>query len=241
MRNVLLTGGVGHPFASTSVELAALFAARGVTTTIVDSDQWEEALAGLGAADVLTVNALRWRMLADRYDELRSTHAYTTTLRLRAAIEAHLAAGRPILAMHTSCICFDDWPRWGEILGGVWDWDRSFHPLLDEIRLSWLGAEGKASADSAFLQDEVYHGLRVEDPDRRVVAWANVPPGSTAQNEPPLGAFGIGDPQPVIWTRIEGTARIAVDTLAHDVRSLTNPAHRSLLENVVTWLLNDER
>ena len=235
MQNLLFMGGVGHPFEETSAELAKLLQSHGVETTIVPAHQWEDASKLFPTADLLSFDALRWRMLADRYDHLRDEHAYSAPMPLRRAVEAHVAAGRPVLALHTSCICFDDWPWWGELLGACWDWDRSFHPELAEIRLS--GTPSFNGPRTTALCDEVYHGLRVTDRHRTVLGWASVPTTAVAQNEPPLGSAGIGEPQPVLWRRTQNNARIVVDTLGHDVGSLVSRQHRAMLDDAVAWLL----
>lgn len=230
MRNLLLTGGVGHPFAGSSSALAELFREKGVTTTVIDVDDWETALQHVGDYDLLSFNALRWQMKAERYDHLRADHYYATTEALRSAVEGHVGSGRPLFALHTSCICFDDWERWGHILGASWDWDRSFHPIHADIRI-------RADNSEATFADEVYHELRVHDRHRVAWAYGRVDPAATAQNEPPLGATGIGDEHMVMWSRYEGTARIGVDTLGHDARSLHNECHRTRLGELISWLI----
>ena len=59
--------------------------------------------------------------------------AFSLSAAGRTAIDEWHAAGRPILALHTGVICFDDWPGWGELLGGRWDWNRSSHPPLGRV------------------------------------------------------------------------------------------------------------
>lgn len=233
MHNLIFSGGVGHPFADTSDMLAELLAPLGIETDIAAPDRWEAAIAGHPGPGVgmITFNALRWRMLAERYGAQREADAYLSTPTLRRFVDDHLEAGGGLLSIHTSCICFDDWSAWADILGAGWDWDRSFHPVLAD------GVEVQSLLDGSTFTatDEVYHGLHVTDPDRHVVATATVPLDSFILNPPPLGAEGLGDAQPVIWTRRHGTGRVVVDTLGHDHRSLGLHDHRRILLTAVQW------
>ncbi len=231
MRNLLLTGGVGHRFAESSSTLAELFRELGVDTTVVEVDNWEGALQDVAQYDVLSFNALRWRMQAERYDHLRAHYFYEATEPLRRAVEQHVGNGRPLFALHTSCICFDDWARWGDILGACWDWDRSFHPVHADVHF-------RVGDTETTFADEVYHGLRVVDHDLVPWAYGRVDPTATAQNAPPLGAGGVGDEQVVMWGRNEGSARVGVDTMGHDARSLNTASHRKRLVELLSWLID---
>jgi len=62
--------------------------------------------------DLLTINALRWEMVGEKYDAYRGTEALRLSPESRAAIDAHLARGRALLGLHTATICFSDWPQW---------------------------------------------------------------------------------------------------------------------------------
>lgn len=230
-RNLVLSGGVGHPFASTSQMLADVLAPHGIGTVVAAPEQWEDAIAAHVPGDgLLTFNALRWRMLADRYDALRAAESYASTPALHRAVEDHLAAGGALLSLHTSCICFDDWPGWAEILGAAWDWDRSFHPVRGDVHVHDLVHDTRFT-----VNDELYHGLGVSDPAREVLAVASVPRDSFVQNTAPVGASGVGDVHPVLWRRRHGRGRVVVDTLGHDHLSLGHPAHRRALGAAIEW------
>ena len=233
MHNLVLSGGVGHPFAQTSAMLADLLAPLGIRSEVAEPHEWDTALEQLpdGPPGVITVNALRWRMLSDRYDHLRDANGYTTTLALRRAISDHMARGGVLLSLHTSCICFDDWPEWGAMLGASWDWHTSFHPVLsDDVEVHVL-----TSGSTFTVTDELYHSLHVSDPDREVVVAARLPRNSFIQNHPPAGASGVGEWHPVMWRRTHGTGRVVVDTLGHDDRSMSHPVHLEALRSAVQW------
>lgn len=217
MRALILSGGVGHDFPTTSGLLAGLLAEEGVAATVT-----EDIEAGLGEpADLLVVNALRWRMAAERYAHLRDEHAFSLSERGRAALAGHVEAGRPLLAVHTAAICFDDWPQWGRIVGGAWNWERSSHPPPAEARISVrTGAHPVVASVGDFtVEDEVYGFLDLE-PD--VVPLATAPHGGTDH--------------PLLWARTSGSARVVYDALGHDERSYAQPDHRRLLRQAVRWL-----
>ena len=97
-----------------------------------------EALPPLLAdgADLLVVNACRFRMLDERYtDEQRDEWATEATPMVRQAIREHLPAGRPLLGLHAASICFDDWPEWADLLGGAWQWEPSGHGPVAPLTL----------------------------------------------------------------------------------------------------------
>lgn len=228
MRNLLVSGGLAHDFEVTSGRLAAALADVGIASTI-DTDP-EAAFASLPRDDVdlLTVNALRWRMEGvERYAPMREEWGLTLSPQARAGVEAHLAAGRPLLAVHTATICFDDWPRWGEIVGAAWAWDRSSHPPIDgEVAVTVATDRHPIVAgvgDFAVI-DEVY-GFLDRQPD--VAGLLHASHGGTAH--------------PLLWARtLPGGARVVYDALGHDARSYDHPTHQTLLRRIGAWLRGDD-
>ena len=88
-RALVLTGGVGHDFEATTGALRALLEADGISTEVSDDPAGAfEALAG-DHWDLFVVNALRWRMLAERYAALRGALGHHHAGRRRGR------AGRP--------------------------------------------------------------------------------------------------------------------------------------------------
>lgn len=224
MRALIVSGGLAHDFPVTSARLADALAGVGITSTI-DEDP-ETAFASLPRDDVqlLVVNALRWRMEGvERYAALRPQWGLSLTSAARDGVEAHLAAARPLLALHSASICFDDWPRWGEIVGGAWDWDRSSHPPLGgEVAVTVARDRHPivADVDDFEIVDEVY-GFLERQPD--VVGLLHSPHGGTDH--------------PLLWARtLAGGARVVYDALGHDERSYDHPTHQRLLRRIGAWL-----
>lgn len=223
MQNLLLSGGVGHPFATTSGLLADILAEVGFTSVV--HEDLEEGLAALrsGSFDLVTVNALRWRMDVERYAHLRDEYALSLSSAARTSLETYVREGGRLLALHTASICFDDWPGWGEILGARWDWDRSFHPPLDTMTVEVADATHPlVSGLGAFtLTDEAY-GFLDEMPDLR----------------PLLTSEHGGRAHPLLWERSYGAGLVVYDALGHDERSYASPEHREILRRIAAHLHN---
>lgn len=212
---VLLSGGgelrdPWHPFAATSRRIASLLEADGVPTTVVDT------VAALAAeaedAQLLVLNAGSGMELTPHDDALL------------AIIEAHLAAGRPLLAMHIAVGLLPGSAAWAHALGGCWVPGVSGHPPLGDARVLLGGHRLVDGLDEVRVVDERYTGLRI-GADSTVFAWHEE--GDTRH--------------PVAWARVTGAqgsgARVVCDTLGHDERSYDSESRRALLRAEVRWLL----
>lgn len=222
----MLSGGPTHAFAASSAQLCALLSAEGIDSSVDD-----DLHRGFGrlldpdlAWDMVTVNALRWTMGADRYRHLRAEWAFVLSPEEADAMVAHVRGGGGLLALHTAVICFDTQPAWPETVGASWDWDRSSHPPLGEIRVTVTDA-GRAHPVTAGLEsfsivDEAYGFLR-EEPD--------IAPLLTADHG--------GRDHPVLWARPVGAGRVVTDLLGHDAASLTHPTHAEILRRSARWVV----
>ncbi|GIH80748.1 ThuA domain-containing protein [Planobispora longispora] len=214
-RNLILSGGMFHDFAATSAALAGTLAEVGV-----ESDVTEDIVGGLADApeyQLITINALRWRMRQDRFAEHRPRWRFELPAAARTALLDHLERGGGLLCMHTAAICFDDWQGWPRVLGGCWDWAKSHHPPL-----GWA---------SVRIHDghPVVDGLRDFDLVDEVYSDLSVLPGV----QPLASSLG----QPLIWARPIRRGRVFYDALGHDTRSYDSPIHRTILQRAALWLL----
>lgn len=216
-RNLIITGGISHPFPAAAAALASLLEVHGVASVV--TEDVEAGLARLDgeAFDLLTVYALRWSMTQhEKYAANRARWAFSLSPEGRRAIERHLARGGGLLGLHTASICFDDWPEWKSLLGGAWIWGRSSHPPHGpaEVRLD---ARDHAMLDGLAdftVTDEVYGDLALE-------------PGVV----PLAHARAIGGAwQPILWEHRVGAGRVVYDALGHDAASLSHPTHRQILQ-----------
>jgi uncharacterized protein len=214
-RALILTGGIGHPFADASQALAAILAEAGFESTITEDIEAGAADLAEGGFGLLVVYALRWRMLiGEKYAPHRAQWGYSPT------VPQFVAAGGGLLALHTAVICFDDWPAWGDLVGGSWVWGHSSHPPLGGITVSPSDiAHPITDGTKPFaLKDEVYGGL-------------NLLPGIV----PLASANGGAGSQPVLWAQDPGMGRIVTDLLGHDRAALEHPSHRRIIARAASW------
>jgi uncharacterized protein len=225
VRAVVLSGGLTHDFPATTACLAELLAGQGVQADVrIDVDS---ALRALPGAALLVVNALRWTMTGPgtprRYREQADAEGASPSPEARDALAAHLAAGGGLLGMHTASICFDDWPGWGEALGGAWVWGTSHHPPIGpEVAVEVAGAHPVVDGVDGFtVVDEVYGGLALR-PDVD---------GLLAAPQPGTGAPA----HPLLWAREHGGGRVVYDALGHHPPSYAVPEHREIVRRAIRW------
>jgi len=225
-RVLVLAGGSphAHAFGPSGRALVALAAERGHGAALVDDPDEAATLVGGGGVDALVVAGLWWRMLGDAYDGWRERHAYSPSPSTRRALGGFVADGGGLLAVHTACICFDDWPEWGDVVGGAWRWGTSSHPprgpVAARVVTSHPVVEGLAPAIE--LDDEVYGDLDLRD-DVEVLAVARRHPGDAEQ--------------PVVWAHRFGAGRVVFDGFGHDARSIRHPQNARLLTQALAWIL----
>lgn len=220
-RALVLSGGPGHDCPTTSALLVDAIAPAGVRAEV--TEDLDAGLARLDGFDLLVVNALRWRMLVERYAPLRARWQYHLPGEGRRAVRAHVDAGKPVLAIHTAAICFDDWPAWAAIVGAGWDWERSCHPPIGEARVAVRRDAHPivAGLDDFALVDEIYGFMDVA---------ADVHPLATSPH--------AGAEHPLLWARtLPSGARVVFDALGHDQRSYDHPVHRTVLLRAARWVL----
>lgn len=222
MTQALLLSGTGryadtwHPFDETSAALAALLGDHGVT--VETADDVDAALAELRSPaawpDLVVVNV----------GLPRDGGTSPGTAEARAGLEALLAAGRPLLVLHSSSTSFIDSEAWEHAIGGRWVRGVSMHPQYGRAHIL-LGGSFPVGVPDFTVDDERYSWLRTS-PD--VVVHAR------HEYE--------GHLHPVMWSlerpgAAGGTARSFYDALGHDAASYSSPEHRELITRAVDWLL----
>ena len=233
-RVLLASGGptYAHDHAAVATALTALLEEAGHSIVGVTNhpDEIPAAIAGT-APDVIVSHMLWWRMLADRYEDLRTMWAYESSGVVREALRSFVLDGGALVALHTTTICFDDWPEWGDMLGGQWNWERSFHPPLGpvSVRLVPSGQRGSASEIVAGLDDfetidEVYMHLDIRA-DAEALAFARPSDGPRT------------DEHPVLWGRHVGRGAVAQFGLGHDAKALAHPTTAELVRRCVAWTI----
>ncbi len=224
----MLSGGPGHDFDATTRELGALSADIGLNPTVVTEPV--EFFTALRRAEereippwqLITVNALRWRMETNRYADQRDRLAFALGAADAAVLARYVAEGGGLLVLHTGVICFDAEPTWHELVGASWNWETSSHPPVADIEVAVTPAGREHPITQAVtpfcVRDELY--LRLETVDDLV---------------PLLTASHLGQDQPLLWARRFGKGRVVTDVLGHGTESMINPVHRAVLRGALAW------
>lgn len=219
--NLIISGGIFHPFDETSAALAGLFDGLDIRSNI--TMDLEDALATLDQYDLVTMNCLRWRMIQhDKYIPFRDEWAMEISDAGRGALQNHVAAGGGLLGLHTASICFDTWDGWKDLLGVAWNWEKSFHPEIGDIEVA-VAADAHpivAGLEDFGLHDEIYHHLAPAD-DAPGLLFAEADEGI----------------QPLMWARQVGAGRAVYDSLGHDAASINHPTHARILRRSALWVL----
>lgn len=226
-RNLILTGGVFHPFEDASQSLTQMLLEVGidsdVTTDISNGLSWLDD----GGYDLLTVYALRWPMEQERFANDRARWAVTLSVQDQTRINAHLAAGRGVLALHTAAISFSDWPRWRDIVGAGWIWGTSNHPPHGPVDVRMTTCEHPITQGlEAFNFPEEAYSRMDQVPGIQALATVQAP----SQDEP----------SPCLWAREVDGARVVYNALGHDSASLNHPTHKRLLQRAALWAIRGE-
>lgn len=221
---MILSGGVAHDFPALSARLAELLGGIGLTTTI--RTDIEHAALEVESVGLLVVNMLRWRMLDGRYAAQRDEWGLALSEQARAAVTGWVHGGGAMLAMHASCICFDDWPGWKSLIGARWEWNVSGHPPAGPAEVSVCSRPAGphpivAGLPASFgTDDEIYGFLDL-----------------AGDVEPLLTAEHGGTAHPLLWARTVGSGRVVHTTLGHHLPSYAPPEVQALVRRSALWAL----
>jgi type 1 glutamine amidotransferase len=140
--------------------------------------------------------------------------------RIAAALDRHVAAGAPVLAVHAGGMAFPAVPRWRQVLGARWVHGTSGHPDLDRctVHVPATGHPVTAGLADFELEDERYSDLDV-DADRQALVTHD----------------WDGRTHPLVLAGTVGRSRVVYDALGHDQRSYDSPERRELLRREARW------
>ena len=140
--------------------------------------------------------------------------------RVGAALDRHVAAGAPVLAVHAGGMAFPGVPGWRTLLGAGWVHGRSGHPDLGPCTVQVADHQHPVTAGLADIEveDERYSDLDV-DPDR----------------QPLVTHDWDGRTHPLVLVGTVGRSRVVFDALGHDQRSYDSPERRELLRREARW------
>ena len=179
----------------------------------------------LDGTDLLVLMGLHWTGMTGGtpslpYRPMGESH--------RAAFERYVRGGKPILAHHGAVASYDDWPRFGELVGVAWVWGKTNHSPIDSHTVRVLGTGHPVVRDvrDYTLVDELYYDLKLADGLR---------PDVHAE------AQWDGAARPMVMTaeggRVDGAGKVVYLANGHDLRAFEAPALRQLWVNSIRWLL----
>jgi type 1 glutamine amidotransferase len=144
----------------------------------------------------------------------------------KAALERYAQQGRPILAHHGAIASYDDWPRFGEILGFTWVWGTTTHSPFGTWTVNVTDPRHPVMRGVAdyTLEDELYYNVKLaSERETRVHATAMYENGA----RPMVMTLDAG---------VGGGRRVYLAN-GHDMKAFVHPAMRTLWINAVNWCL----
>jgi type 1 glutamine amidotransferase len=187
-----------------------------------------EAFDYLDDCDLFVAMGLHWTGMGEAWAGGMVYHPLQP--RQQAAFAAYVAAGRPIIAHHGGIASYDDWPRYGELLGFAWVWGVTTHSPLGDHTVNVLPTEHPIVAGVAdyTLFDELYYDVRIT-------------PG--LETEVHATADWEGKARPMVITaeggRAPGAGRTVYLANGHDLRAFACGELAQLWRNAVAWALGE--
>ena len=223
---LLLTGGTphAHDFGTIGDALDRLLEEGG--HDVIRAGHPDEAadVVLAGRTDALVVHGLWWQMHGDAYEPWRA-HAYSTPASTRDALDGFVRGGGGLVALHTAPICFDDWPGWGDVVGGSWRWGTSSHPPLGPVSARVVADHPVVAgvAPTIELVDEVYGDLDLRE---------GIEPLAVARRTE------TDADQPVVWAYRWGDGRVVFDGFGHDEASIVHGDNARMILQAVDWVVD---
>ncbi len=203
--------------------------ARAISGWLGESYQYSfyeglDAFQHLRETDLLVLMGLYWTGQGDSpaYEPMRDEH--------KAAFEKYVASGRPIIAHHGAIASYDDWTRFGELVGFAWIWGKTNHSPVGDylVRSLPTGHPIIAGVGDFRIHDELYYDIAIT-------------PGLSVTNH--AEAEFNGKRLPMVMTatggRVAGAGKVAYLANGHDLKAFDSSAMKTLWTNAVGWSLRD--
>lgn len=194
-----------------------------VQTTILEG---LDAFESLDACDLLVLMGLHWTGMDQEWAGSLTYHPMQP--KHQQAFENYVASGRPLLAHHGAIASYDDWPRFGDLVGFTWQWGVTSHSPFSTypVRVLPTGHPIIAGVGDYTLADELYYDVQVT-PGLAPAVHAET---TWEDRNLPMVMTASGG-------RISGAGRTAYLANGHDLRAFDCPALSLIWRNAVAWLL----
>lgn len=215
---LILSGGVAHPYAETSIQLKEILK-RVSIDSIITEDIDILASQQLKDFDIIVLNCVRWT--CNQTPDWRDECGYKLPEATRVGLLNHLQSGKGLLALHCATICFDDWSEYRRILGAWWEWGKSGHAPYQEhmMHVKKDAHPIIAGMDDFSIIDELYTYPQITD---------TIEPLITAEWE--------GARHPILWVRQYRKARVCYCALGHGIETFENSIFQILLQRSALWV-----
>lgn len=181
------------------------------------------AFEHLNECDLLVLMGQHWTGLESEYRSPSEAH--------RRNFEKYVQSGKPLLAAHAGISSYDDWPRFGELVGFAWLWNSTASSPLGDYNIHVIntGHPIVRGINDFTIHDELFYDIRItSDMDLQVHAEAE----------------WEGRKLPMVMTaeggRMAGAGKTAYLANGHDMQSLQSPSMQQLWINAVKWCLAEE-
>jgi type 1 glutamine amidotransferase len=143
-------------------------------------------------------------------------------------LAAFVRDGKGFVAAHTALTAFDDWPEFGELLGGRYDG----HPWHAPGTVINEGADFPATRHfpATFNINDEFYQAKAFSPNARVLLRLDVskmPPHAELRNQ------GF----PLAWAKTYGKGRVFYGSFAHDSASWDNRDVAQMYFEAIKWAL----
>ncbi|MDR1924175.1 MAG: ThuA domain-containing protein [Planctomycetaceae bacterium] len=131
--------------------------------------------------------------------------------------------GGGLVLIHFACGAFDDWAEFEKLAGRIYDPKKRGHDPYGRFKVEYIDHEHPVSdgLENFEIEDELYTCLKDSSVPVRVLAESE----SKVDKKRHSMAF----------VREHGNSRIFLTTLGHDVKAVSSPGFKSILQRAVRW------
>ena len=145
-----------------------------------------------------------------------------------------IGGGKGFVCIHISGCIPDTWKEYGQITGGGWRMDTSFHPPYSKFTVDIYDTDhpGVAGISEFVTSDELYMGLEYSEGNDVFITATSEEVTHEWRGKSlhmPACTFPLG------WTRKYGDGKVFVTLLGHDGLSFQTPEFQKIVLNGVDW------
>jgi len=203
-----------HDFKAISLKLVEILSGMSVRTNIMSIEGYADHDAE--DFDLLLVNIGSTAQAATSQIDVRQVESWRT--RALDRILQHIHSGGSCLILHIAILAFESDARWKSLVGGSWNWGKSFHQPIGPAVISPTNDPIVRDVLAFSVVDEIYECLSM-GPGVHVLATA-----------PERGDA------PMVWVREIDGSRLAYSALGHTPESYEAEGFRVLIRTILSWL-----